>query len=229
MQPLKDYLNKSPLQQESILDRDQNKVLGRMTDELIPNRIREYCTYDRQKYNRDELWPIVHEGLEITKINKDNRGWYVETRSPLSPYLILYDVESKSLYDHCLSQGHQIDEQKGFLIEDLGIYFRWRKHNGELGVSFAPKFESTNGLPEELEQLHLYKCCEKSKKIDVCNKISVISLHNIKDLKIFGNGCKNVIINPNFPSGNIIAPNGVKIYHPKDSNEYIDLSKKICS
>ena len=164
MQPLKDYLNKSPLQHESILDPDQNKVLGRMTDELIPNRIREYCTYDRQKYNRDELWPIVHEGLEITKINKDNRGWYVETKSLLSPYVILYDVESKSLYDHCLSQGHQIDEQKGFLIEDFGIYFRWRKHNGELGVSFAPKFESTNGLPDELEQLHLYKCCEKSKK-----------------------------------------------------------------
>ena len=228
MQSLKDYLNESSLQHESILDPDQNKVLGRMTDELIPNRIREYCTYDRQKYNRGELWPIVREGLEITKIDKDNRGWYVETRSPLS-LVILYDVESKSLYDYCLSHGHQVDEQKGFLIEDFGIYFRWRKHNGELVVSFAPKFESTNGLPEELEQLHLYKCCRKSKKIDVCNKINVISLHNIKDLKIFGNGCKNVIINPNIPSGNIIAPNGVKIHHPKDSSEYIDLSKKLCS
>ena len=229
MQSLKDYLNESPLQRESILDPDQNKVLGRMTDEMIRQRIREYCTYDGKKYYRGELWSIVHEGLEITKIDKDNGGWYVETRSLLSSYLILSNVESKSLYDYCLSQGYQVDEQKGFLIEDFGIYFRWRKHNGQLGIVDAPKFESTNGLPEELDQLHLLKCCQKSKKFDVCNKIKAIVLSYMGDIKISGNGCKNVIIHPFRNSGNIIVPNGVKIHYPKDYDEYDDLSKKLCS
>ena len=228
MQPLKDYLNESSLQHESILGPDQNKVLGRMTDDVIRSRIREYCTYDRQKYNRGELWSIVNEGLEITKIDKDNRGWYVETKSLSSPYVILYNDESKSLYDFFLSQRQQIDEQKGFLIEDLGIYFRWRKHNGELAVSFAPKFESTDGLPEELEQLHLYKCCQKSKKINVCNNIKIITIDEMSDLKISGNGCKNVIFPPN-TTANVTVPSGVKIHHPKNWVEYNDLSQKLRS
>ena len=215
-------------QYEGILDPDQNKILGRMTDDMIRSRIREYCTWDRQKYERGDLWSIVREGLEITKIDKDNRGWYVETRSPLSPYLILYDVESKSLYDHCLSQGHQIDEQKGFLIEDLGIYFRWRKHNGELGVSFAPKFESTNGLPEELDELYLNRVCLNSRRLDVCNKIKVILLGDyIPDLEISGNGCKNVIIHPVSKIGNITAPSQTKILRPKTRKEYWDLRRKL--
>ena len=73
----------------------------------------------------------------------------------------------------------------------------------------------------------VYRCCQKSKKIDVCNKINVISIWDIDDLKIFGNGCKNVIINPNFPNGNITAPNGVKIHHPNDYGEYGYLICKI--
>ena len=32
---------------ESILDPDQNKVMGRMTDDMIRQRIREYCTFKR--------------------------------------------------------------------------------------------------------------------------------------------------------------------------------------
>ena len=226
MQPLRDYLNESPLQYEGILDPNQNKVMSRLTDELIPNRIREYCTWDYQKYNRGELWPAADTALKITKIDKDEKGWYVDTTGTVYIY-VMSSMPAKSFYDYCIAKGQQIDKQKGFLIEDLDIYFRWRKHNGLLEIGDSPNLESTQGLPEELEQLHLYKCCQKSKKIDVCNKINVISIWNIDDLKIFGNGCKNVIINPNFPNGNITAPNGVKIHHPKGSNEYIDLSNKL--
>ena len=139
----------------------------------------------------------------------------------------MYRNKSKSFYDYCRSKGQKIDKQKGFLIEDIGVYFRWRKHNGILEIADSPNLESTDGLPEELDVLSLWKCCGKSKKLEVHNKIKVISIWNIDDLKIFGNGCKDVIIVQNFPSSNIIAPNGVKIHHPKDSNEYIDLRKKI--
>ena len=226
MQPLRDYLNESPLQYEGILDPNQSKIMGRMTDDVIRQRIREYCTYDSRKYARGEQWVITHPDYKIVKIDKDNIGWYIETRSAVNVGVI-YGTLEKSFYDFLLSHRCKIDAQKGFLIEDLDIYFRWRKHNGLLEIGDSPNLESTQGLPEELEQLHLYKCCQKSKKIDVCNKINVISIWNIDDLKIFGNGCKNVIINPNFPNGNITAPNGVKIHHPKGSNEYIDLSNKL--
>ena len=197
-----------------------------MTDVMIRKRIQEYCTYNEQKYKRGELWIATYRGLNITKIDKDEKGWYVETDGLLDKCLLDYD-KAKSYYDYCLSKGQKIDKQKGFLIEDVGIYFRWRKHNGQLGIVDAPNFESTQGLPEELNMLHVARSCEKSKRLDVCNKINVISIWNIDDLKIFGNGCKNVIINPNFPNGNITAPDGVKIHHPKGSNEYIDLSNKL--
>ena len=226
MQPLKDYLNESSLQHESILDPDQNKVLGRMTDEMIRSRIREYCTYDRTKRLRGELWVVARSDFKITKIDKDEKGWYVETESALVVG-VTYDTMAKSFYDVLLSKGQKIDKQKGFLIKDLGIYFRWRKHHGILEIGGTPNLESTQGLPEELEQLHLYKCCQKSKKFDVCNKINVISLAYAGDIKITGNGCKNILINSNYPCGNITAPNGVKIYRPKDPDEYSDLRKKI--
>ena len=107
----------------SILDPERNQNMDRMTDDMIRERIRECCTFDRPKYNRDELWSIAHPGCKIIKIDKDDRGWYVETKS----YNTIYVVESptaKSFYDYLLSKGCKIDKQKGFLIEDIGIYFR---------------------------------------------------------------------------------------------------------
>ena len=210
-------------QYEGIFDPDQNKVIDRMKDDAIRQCILEYCAYDHQKYKRGKLWPAVDEDLEITKIDKDEKGWYVETKSSMLFYI--GSDEMKSLYDFFLSQRQQIDEQKGFLIKGTEIYFRWRKHHGELGVAFAPKFESTDGLPEELGGLYLQNSCIDSQKLDVRNKINAIILESINNLKISGKGCQNVIIS-SFTSTNITVPRGVKIYRPKDSNEYIDLIKK---
>ena len=225
MQSLRDYLSNTQ-QYESILDPDQNKVMDRMKDDAIRQRIREYCTYDRQKYNRDELWPAVDQSLKITKIDKDDKGWYVETKSSVYIYLMSITL-AKSFYDYCIAKGQQIDKQKGFLIEDLGIYFRWRRHSGPLEVGQAPNFESTEGLPEELNELYLCLSCGKSKSLDVRNKIKVIVLDDTGDIKMSGNGCKDIIINPNGTPGKIIAPNGVNIHRPKDPGEDWELRNKL--
>ena len=60
MQSLKDYLSNTQ-QYESILNPNQDQVMGRMTDEMIRSRIREYCTYDRQKRRRGECWIAADE------------------------------------------------------------------------------------------------------------------------------------------------------------------------
>ena len=120
-----------------------------------------------------------------------------------------------------------MDEQKGFLIEDLGIYFRWRKHEGVLLIRNSHYLESTDGLPEELNVLFLDYCCRKSKKLTVHNNIKLISLQDIKVLQLLGEGCKNVIISPKGISCDLTAPDGVKIYRPKDTGEHRELSTKI--
>ena len=224
MQPLKDYLTNTQ-QCEGILDPNQDQVMNRMTDEMIRSRIREYCTYDGKKYFRDELWPAVDEDLAITKIDKDNKGWYIETESTLSAP-VLYRDTAKSFYDYCISQGQKMDKQKGFLIDDIGVYFRWRKHNGSLEVSYASDFESTEGLPEELDELNIYDSCEDSKKLDVRNKIKVIILADVADLKISGKGCKNIIINSSYLT-NVTVPDGVKIHRPNGLGGYRMIKKKI--
>ena len=226
MQPLRDYLNESPLQYEGILDPNQDQVMSRMTDELIPNRIREYCTYDRQKYNRGELWPAADTALKIAKIDKDEKGWYVDTTGTMYIY-VMASMPAKSFYDYCIAKGQQIDKQKGFLIEDIGVYFRRLKHDGLLEVGCSLYIESTQGLPEELDILSLMDCCQKSKKIDIRNKINVVALNRVEDIKIMGKGCKNVIISPKYPCNSIIVPNGVKIHHPESPNEYWDLMDKL--
>ena len=225
MQSLKDYLSNTK-QCESILNPDQNQVMTRMTDEMIRSRIREYCTYDRQKHFRGELWTAAALNLNITKIDKDEKGWYVETES-LVYIFVMSSTPAKSFYDYCLSEGQKIDKQKGFLIEDIGVYFRWRKHSGPLDIRQAPNFESTEGLPEELSELYLCLSCEKSKSLDVRNKINVVALNSVEDIKILGRGCKNILINPSRSCGDITAPSGVKIHRPKDYTEYEHLIEKI--
>ena len=218
MQSLKDYLNNTQ-QCEGILDPDQNKVMDRMKDDAIRRCIREYCTYDRQKRFRGELWTAAAQSLNITKIDKDNKGWYVETES--SAYIdIVSSTHAKSFYDYCLSTGQTIDKQKGFLIEDLGIYFRWRKHEGVLLIRDNQYLESTDGLPEELSELYVARSCEKSKSLDIRNKIHVVALSGIEDIKILGKGCKNIIIDPEHPCDNITVPDGVNIYRPNDLGIY---------
>ena len=219
-------------QYESILDPDQNKVMDRMTDEMIRQRIREYCTYNGQKYKQGECWPVDLEDTEITKIDKDNKGWYIETKSPATMYIIDHN-ESKSFYEYCLSHRYKIDKQKGFLIEDIGIYFRWRKHEGCIEIADAPYFESTEGLPEELTLLLLDYTCRHSRRLNIRNKIKVISIHGLEYLrdmeflKISGNGCKNIIFYLKNELSNVIAPSGVKTYRVKDWVEYINLRQKL--
>ena len=228
MRSLRDYLNNTQ-QYESILDPNQDQVMSRMTDDaenIIRQRIQEYCTYDRQKYNRGELWPANNPILKITKVDKDDKGWYIET-APTVCAPVLYRDTAKSFYDYCISQGQKIDGQKGFLIEDIGVYFRWRKHNNGLKIVGISKLRSTDGLPEELDGLYLHHCCTNSKKLEVRNKINVIVISDSDDLKISGDGCKNVIIRPDFPCGNITAPNGVRIHRPQDASETWDLINKL--
>ena len=226
MRSLKDYLNNTQ-QYEGILDPDQNQVIDRMTDDAIRRCIREYCTWGRQEHQYSVLWPAADVDLKITKIDKDKQGWYIETSSVYAIFLIYNEKKAKSFYEYCLSKGQKIDEQKGFLIEDIGIYFRWRKHSGCLRVSHAPNFKSTQGLPDELNELDIWDSCKNSKGLDVCTKINTIVLDNIGDIKISGNGCKNAIIHPHSPCGNITAPDGVKIHRPGGYTEYDDLINKL--
>ena len=227
MQSLRDYLNHTR-QCESILDPNQDQVMSRMadaTDDMIRKRIREYCTWDRQKYYQGELWPAVDDDLGITQIDKDNNGWYIETRSAVNVGVI-YGTRTKSFYDYCLSKGQKMDKQKGFLIEDIGVYFRWRKHKGSIEITDASCLESTLGLPEELDLLYLDRCCVESKKFTVHNRIKVIIARQICPINISGNGCKNVIIHPDSKTDNITAPSQTKILRPETEKEYWDLRRK---
>ena len=220
MQSLKDYLNNTQ-QYEGILNPDQDQVMTRMTDEMIRSRIREYCTYS----SSNACWAASYPRMEVTKVDKDRKGWYVETKS--SVYIDRMSITlAKSFYDYCIAKGQQIDKQKGFLIDDIGVYFRWRRHSGPLEVSQAPNFESVEGLPGELNELYLCLSCGNSKRLDVRNKIKVIVLDDTGDIKISGNGCKNVIIYPN-SQANATAPSGVKIHHPKTQKEYLNLIGKL--
>lgn len=214
-------------QYESILDPNQDQVMSRMTDEMIRQRIREYCTYDYKKRRYGEMWPANNPVLKITKVDKDDKGWYVETKTDEYLYL-MPNTRAKSFYERCITNGQKIDKQKGFLIEDIGVYFRWRKHKGALIIHNDDYFESTEGLSEELDELSLSMVCKKSKKLEVHNKIKVIILDDyMPDLEISGDGCKDVIINPNRKIGNITVPDGVKIHHPYNWSNYISLRKKL--
>ena len=224
MQSLKDYLNNTQ-QYKGILNPNQDQVMDRMRDDIIRERILEYCTYEREKYDRGELWLAAIPYHKIIKIGKDAKGWYVETKCKY-PADIIYDEKAKSFYDFCQFKGQPIDKQKGFFIEDIGVYFRWHKHNGSLGIAYAPNLESTEGLPDEIDNLQLYDCCKKSKRLDVRNNINLISLQDIKVLQLLGEGCKNVIISPKGISCDLTAPKEVQIYRPKDVGEYHWLKDK---
>ena len=208
----------------SILNPDQNQVMSRMTDDMIRQRIREYCIYKLRRY-KGEQWIVADPRLTITEIDKDEKGWYVDTNSAVTIYL-MFGSGDKSFYDYCSSCGQKIDKQKGFLIEDMGVYFRWRKHKGSHEIIDALNLESTEGLPEELDMLYLTRACEKSKRLDICTKIKVIGIYSNCEVSISGKGCKNVIINPDSQT-NITAPSRIKIRQTKTKVEYWDLMKKL--
>ena len=212
---------------ESILDPDQNKVMGRMTDDMIRQRIRDYCDGDYLKYGRMESWPASHPLMQIIKVDKDSKGWYIDTGS-IDDVDIAFKSNSKSFCDYCLSNGQKMDKQKGFLIEDIGIYFRWRSHSGRLLIGFAPNLESTEGLPEHLDVLWLVYSCQKSQNFIIRNKImGVVVEHDtelIKNLKISGK-CEDVLVFPNINS--VTVSNGIKLYQPKDWKEFSEWQRKL--
>ena len=212
-------------QYESILDPDQNKVMDRMTDEMIRSRIREYCTYKRH----NACWPAAAPALKITTIDKDEKGWYVDTESDY--YIKLMENSTKkSFQEYCISHVQKIDKQKGFLVmdpRDPVVYFRWRKHKGFLIINDAFNLESTEGLPEELDVLELDRCCQTDQRFTVHNKIKWISLINIWKLHILGNGYKNVLTHFNNSIADIKTSNQAKIYRPENMDEYWDLRKKL--
>ena len=213
-------------QYESILDPDQKKVMGRMTDDMIRQRILEYCTYSLSK-QRGEYWPAAEPDLQIAKVDKDSKGWYIDTDS-IDDVDIIFKSNLKSFYDYCLSNGQKIDKQKGFLIEDIGIYFRWRSHTGRLSIGFAPNLESTDGLPEQLDVLWLVYSCQKSQNFTIHNKIIGVVVENdtelIKKLKISGK-CEDVLVFPNINS--VTVSNGIKLYQPKDWKEFSEWQRKL--
>ena len=124
----------------SILNSDQNQVLTSMTDAIIRDHIIQYG--EAEILARYQIW-----GVNITKADKDDRGWYVESKGRLS--IICVDERTKSLYDHCLYVGQPIDKQKGFLIEDIGVYVRCHNNAGDVTIRNMPKLESTEGIQEK--------------------------------------------------------------------------------
>ena len=225
MKSLIDYLNNTT-QYESILNPNQDQVMGRMTDDvddMIHKRIREYCT--QKSWSDEKEWLIASPALQITKVDKDKKGWYVDTNA--STITLMDGSNTKSYYGYCRSKGQKIDKQKGFLIKDIGVYFRWRKHEGASTIYDIPYFESTDGFPEEMDYLRMNYSCTKSKKLTIYNKINVIDLEGIGDLKISGNGCKNIVISPYCRKPFVTAPSEVKIYQPKSLDEYYDIISKL--
>ena len=207
---------------ESILDPNQDLVMSRMTDEMIRRRIQEYC--DNTSSN---CWPAAWRLIKPTKIDRDNKGWYIDTESPRTAE-IMVRAREKSYLDFCESLKQKTDKQRGFLIKDTDIYFRWRKHKGGLWIEDSPNFESTDGLPEELDALYIVGACLNSKGFDVRNKINMIQISDIDyNIKISGKGCKHIMISPDGIKGNVIVPAGVSIHHPEDWTECDDLTVKL--
>ena len=213
-------------QYESILDPDQNKVMDRMKVDVIRQCIQEYCTYSRARHRRGKCWPIDDKNITITKIDKDEKGWYIDTKSRIGELMVDYDY-IRSFYDYCIAKGCKIDKQKGFLIEDLDIYFRWHKHEGALVCESMRYLDSTDGMPEEIDVLCLSNCCHHNESFKVDNKIHTIWLENTDNIEIVGAGCENVAIDYMINAKTIKVPRGVKIQHPKDYKENEDLRKKI--
>ena len=222
MQSLKDYLT-STQQYEGILDPNQDQVMSRMTDDTIRSCIREYCTYGSGR----NCWIVTYPGLKINKIGKDQKGWYIDTEdSDENAVEVMYEEDETTFYDYCSSYGQKIDEQKGFLIEDVGVYFRWRKHKGILAIVGCPDLESITGLPEKFDGLYLHSCCTISKKLTIHNKITAVIVEDMDGVNISGDGYKNIVIHYLSNPINITTPSGVEKHYPRNKNEYMSLIKK---
>lgn len=243
MQSLKDYLNESTQQYESVFGGNQTKDNGYSDDNTIRTRILQYCTFDWS----NKCWPIAAAAMKITKVDKDEKGWYIDTVNNEYPTGTLQQTEAKTVLGYCNASKYRIkmksffdkytpirfkdDDSKEFVVvdrEEPVVHFRWRKHKGGLTVLAAPNFESTEGLPDELDTLYVSGSCQSSKGFDVRNKIDTIVVEDTAwSLKISGNGCKDLIIDPDSVTGEITAPSRTKIHRPENCDEYISLKEKL--
>ena len=236
MQPLKDYLNESPLS-EGIFDQMKNNIKGninRLSDNIIRKVIYKYCANWRN-------WGVAQPGLKVAKVDKDEKGWYVDTES--DKCLSLHVGDSKSFLEYYneselsrftssskfVPARLKDDNSTEFMVPQSGpkIYFRWRKHKGVISIYNAAYIESTAGLPEELDVLEFVGCCAKSRKLIVNGKIDVIDYHGDGYFVLSGNGCKDMIVLPGSISSRIFATCRIKIHFPKTLEEYLSLREKL--
>ena len=236
MQPLKDYLNESSLS-EGIFDRMKNIIKGnrnRLSDSIIRQVIYKYCADWRN-------WGVAQPGLKVTKVDKDEKGWYVDTESDKCLSLTVDDSKSFLEYynerelSRFTSSSKFVparlkdDNSTEFMVLQSGpeIYFRWRKHKGIISIYNAAYIESTAGLPEELDVLEFVGCCAKSRKLIVNGNIDVIDYHGDGYFVLSGNGCKDMIVLPGSISSRIFATCRIKIHYPKTLEEYLSLREKL--
>ena len=235
MQSLKDYLNESPLS-EGIFDRMKNNIKGninRLSDNIIRKVIYKYCANWRN-------WGVAQPGLKVTKVDKDEKGWYVDTES--DKCLSLHVDDSKSFLEYYnkrelsrfTSSSEFVparlkdDNSTEFMVLQTGpeIYFRWRKHKGVISIYNADYIESTDGLPEELDVLELASC-DKSRKLIVNGKIDVIDYHGDGYFLLSSDGCKDMIVLPSCRNIHIVATGRIKIHYPKTLEEYLSLRENL--
>ena len=67
----------------------------------------------------------------------------------------------------------------------------------------------------------------KLQKLTIHNKINVMVLTSINDIKISGNGCRDVIVHYLDKDMNVEAPHGTKIHRPTTYMEYEALRKEL--
>lgn len=213
----------------SILDPDQNKVTDQLSEDMIRYRIREYCT--RTRSNRYWTgWEAADKYLNITNVDKDEKGWYIDTECVGTRVCVILNSREKTLLKYA-DRWCENNPHKGFLIRDHNgpdTYFRWRKHKGILTIFQAECFESTEGLPEELDALYISNSCHESKGFFVHNQIDTIVIASPTDISISGSGYKRVIIYPYpYNCSSITTSLDVDIYRPQTFGEYMDLQQEL--
>lgn len=209
---------------ESILDSD---AMDKMEDDMIRRRIREYCKYKPNGH----YWPVAYSYIKITNVDKDSKGWYVDTESRWdgdSPRIAI-NYQNTSFLDYCTTIIDKKNNWTDFVVNDHNgpeLHFRWRKHKGFLAMVNAPNLDSTDGLPEEFDMLQLIACCQQSKKFDVKSKLNILVVANTSTtINITGN-VKNVVVSPH----NDCTPktsSQIRVFKPTSQSEFNRTVKKL--
>lgn len=209
---------------ESILDSD---AMDKMEDDLIRHRIREYCKY---KLNGN-YWPIARSDIRITNVDKDSKGWYVDTEPRWngdSPRVAI-GYQNTSFLDYCATIADKKNNWTDFVVNDHNgpeLHFRWRKHKGSLDIISAQNLDSTDGLPEEFDMLQLIDCCQQSKKFDVKSKLNILYVNNTSTTTNITGNVKNVIVSPN-TDYTLKNSSQIRVFKPTSRSEFNRIIKKL--